>query len=142
MVARFPMGSRTLRRRHCSSTVVGADSLRSRRPRRAHVLSCLSCPSGIIESMFEVSLPDPAELDRCDVAALVAVIEDCARAENAASARRLSAIAELTRRRTASNEHADWACDEWDCAAAEVAAALGLSHRRASVQMHLSLVLK
>ncbi len=91
--------------------------------------------------MFEVSLPDPAELRGSDDAALVGAIEDCARAEAAAAARRLSAIAELTRRRTASDQRANWACDEWDAAAAEVAAALGLSHGRASGQMHLSLAL-
>lgn len=92
--------------------------------------------------MFESSLPDPTELGPLDDAAVVAAIEECARAEAAAAARRLSAIAELTRRRTASEDHANWACDEWDSAAAEVAAALGLTHRRASGQMHLSLSLK
>ncbi len=91
--------------------------------------------------MFDVSLPDPAELRAADDGALVAAIEDCAGAEAAATARRLSAIAELTRRRTGTDERADWACDEWDCAAAEVAAALSLSHGRASGQMHLSLSL-
>jgi Domain of unknown function (DUF222) len=91
--------------------------------------------------MFELVLPDPAELRGSDDAALVGAIEDCARAEAAAAARRLSAIAELTRRRTASDQRANWACDEWDAAAAEVAAALGLSHGRASGQMHLSLAL-
>ncbi len=91
--------------------------------------------------MFEFLLPDPAGLRGCDDAALVGAIEDCARAEAAAAARRLSAIAEVTRRRTASDQRANWACDEWDAAAAEVAAALGLSHGRASGQMHLSLAL-
>lgn len=91
--------------------------------------------------MFEVSLPDPAELRGSGDAALVGAIEECARAEAAVGARRLSAIAELTRRRTASDQRANWACDEWDAAAAEVAAALGLSHGRACGQMHLSLAL-
>ncbi len=91
--------------------------------------------------MCEYVLPDPGELHRADDGAVVAAIEDCARAEAAAAARRLSAIAELTRRRTASDQRANWACDEWDAAAAEVAAALGLSHGRASGQMHLSLAL-
>ncbi|ORW79466.1 hypothetical protein AWC22_19000 [Mycobacterium riyadhense] len=101
----------------------------------------LSVPSPSIAHVFEVALLDSDELRGSDDTALVAAIEDCARAEAAAGARRLSAIAELTRRRTASDECANWACDEWDCAAAEVAAALGLSHRRASGQMHLSLAL-
>jgi Domain of unknown function (DUF222) len=91
--------------------------------------------------MFEVSLPDPAELRGSGDAALVGAIEECARAEAAVGARRLSAIAELTRRRTASDQRANWACDEWDATAAEVAAALGLSHGRACGQMHLSLAL-
>lgn len=74
--------------------------------------------------MFEISLSDPVELRDADDAALLAAIEDCARAEVAAGARRLSAIAELTSRRTGNDQRADWACDGWDCAAAEVAAAL------------------
>ncbi|CKV24739.1 Conserved protein of uncharacterised function. Member of Mycobacterium tuberculosis REP13E12 (part1) [Mycobacterium tuberculosis] len=49
--------------------------------------------------MFEISLSDPVELRDADDAALLAAIEDCARAEVAAGARRLSAIAELTSRR-------------------------------------------
>ncbi len=48
--------------------------------------------------MFEIShTPDPTELCRSDDGALVAAIEDCAPpCEAAASARRLSAIADLT----------------------------------------------
>ena len=91
--------------------------------------------------MFDVSLPDPAELRQADDAALAATIEGCARAEAAVAARRLSAIAELTRRRSGDDERANWACDFWDSAAAEVAAALGISHGKASGQMHLSLTL-
>ncbi len=44
-------------------------------------------------------------------------------------------------RRTGNDQRADWACDFWDCAAAEVAAALTISHGKASGQMHLSLAL-
>ncbi|MCV6984838.1 DUF222 domain-containing protein [Mycobacterium shinjukuense] len=91
--------------------------------------------------MCDTLLPDPGELRSADDPALVAAIENCARAEAAASARRLSAIAELVRRRTGDDETAHWACDSWDSAAAEVAAALGISHGRASGQMHLSLTL-
>lgn len=99
----------------------------------------LSVAATSIAHMFEISLPDPTELCRSDDGALVAAIEDCARVEAAASARRLSAIAELTGRRTGADQRADWACDFWDCAAAEVAAALTISHGKASGQMHLSL---
>ncbi|RER76617.1 DUF222 domain-containing protein, partial [Mycobacterium tuberculosis] len=101
----------------------------------------LSVAATSIAHMFEISLPDPTELCRSDDGALVAAIEDCARVEAAASARRLSAIAELTGRRTGADQRADWACDFWDCAAAEVAAALTISHGKASGQMHLSLAL-
>ena len=65
-------------------------------------------------------------------AELIAAIEDGARAEAAASARRLAAIAELVRRRVDDDERALWAFDPWDGVAAEVAAALNVGHRRAS----------
>lgn len=55
--------------------------------------------------MFEISLSDPVELRDADDAALLAAIEDCARAEVAAGARRLSAIAELTSRRKIGRAH-------------------------------------
>ena len=74
-------------------------------------------------------------------AAVVAAIEAEARAEAAAAARRLAAIAELVRRRCGDDERAHWACDSWDAAAAEVSAALSITHGRASGQMHLSLSL-
>jgi hypothetical protein len=75
-------------------------------------------------------------------AGLIAAVEDCARAEAAATAQRLAAIAELVRRRCADDDTATWACDEWDFAAAEVAAALGVSHGRASGQMHIAETLR
>jgi Domain of unknown function (DUF222) len=56
----------------------------------------------------------------------------------AAAARRLAAIGELVRRRCSDDERAWWACDSWDAAAAEVSAALGVTHGRASGEMHLS----
>jgi Domain of unknown function (DUF222) len=40
------------------------------------------------------------------------------------------------------DERAHWACDFWDFAAAEVAAALGVGHGKASGQMQLSLTLR
>jgi hypothetical protein len=58
-------------------------------------------------------------------------------------ARRLAAIAELTSRRCETDgERAHWACDNWDSAAAEVGAALGVRPRTASSQMQLSLTLR
>ncbi len=93
--------------------------------------------------MFDVSLPDAAELRRAPDAAVVAVIGDYARAEAAAAARRLAAIAELVGRRADGPTHcAHWSCDNWDAMAAEVAAAQGISHAMASGQMYLAVALR
>ncbi len=68
-----------------------------------------------------------------DDAAVVAGIEEAARAEAAAAARRLSAIAELVSRHAdGPTHHAHWSCDNWDAIAAEVAAAQNISHTMAS----------
>jgi hypothetical protein len=86
--------------------------------------------------MFEL------EFAGADDAAVVAAIEDGARAEAAAGARRLAAIGELKRRRVLDDdERARWACDWWDCAAAEVAAAMNISSRKASGQMRIAVAL-
>jgi hypothetical protein len=78
-----------------------------------------------------------------DDAAVVAAIADGARAEAVAGARRLAAIAELKRRRVLDDdERAFWACDWWDCAAAEVAAAMNISARKASGQMRIAVALR
>jgi hypothetical protein len=77
---------------------------------------------------------------------VVGAIGDWARGEAAAAARRLAAIGELVARRCSADEHdpdlvdprSRWACDLWDATAAEVAAALGISARRASSQMYLA----
>ena len=74
---------------------------------------------------------------------LIAAIEDGARAEATAAARRLAAIAELVRRRVEDDDvRALWAFDPWDSAAAEVAAALNVGHRRASGQMRIAVALR
>ena len=85
------------------------------------------------------------ELAEVDDAALIAVIDDAARKEAGEAARRLAAIAELADRRCASElgvarEH--WACDGFDSAAAEVAAALSIGHRAALGQLHQGLALR
>ncbi|HEY6576770.1 MAG TPA: DUF222 domain-containing protein, partial [Mycobacterium sp.] len=95
--------------------------------------------------MFEGELPGASVLAGVDDAALVDAITGWARLEAAAVASRLAAIAELTDRRCRSElatkrEH--WACDAWDSAAAEVAAAQSLSHRAASTLMHQGLALR
>ncbi|MGO4442479.1 DUF222 domain-containing protein [Mycobacterium sp. 2YAF39] len=83
------------------------------------------------------------EFSSADDATVVAAVESSARAEAAAGARRLAAIAELTRRRLLDDdERALWACDWWDCAAAEVAAAMNISQRQASGQMRIAATLR
>ena len=84
-----------------------------------------------------------SEFSTVDDAVVVAAIEECTRAEAAAAARRLAAIAELARRRVDDdNERANWACDSWDSAAAEVASAMTIGHRRASAQMRIAVALR
>lgn len=83
-----------------------------------------------------------SELVSADDAAVVAAIEEWAASEAQAAARRLAAIGELVRRRCSDDEQARWACDSWDAAAAEVSAALGVTHGRASGEMHLSQILR
>ena len=78
----------------------------------------------------------------CDEADARGRDEEWAREEARAAARRLAAVAELVRRRCGDDQHAYWACDSWDAAAAEVSAVLGITHGRASSQMDLSLSLR
>ena len=73
---------------------------------------------------------------------VIAEIVEGARAAAQGEGRRLAGIAELVRLRCAGEEHAWWACDDWDAAAAEVSAILGVTHGRASAQMHLALSLR
>ena len=91
----------------------------------------------MIECMFD------SEFAAADDAEVVAAIEEGTREEAAAGARRLAAIAELARRRVDDeDERATWAFDGWDSAAAEVAAAMTVGHRRASAQMRIALALR
>jgi hypothetical protein len=77
-------------------------------------------------------------------AGVIAAIEEWAVEEARAAARRLSAIAELVRRRCEDDEdhRTYWACDGWDSTAAEVSAALGVTHFRAAGQMDLGRALR
>ncbi|WP_445167562.1 DUF222 domain-containing protein [Mycolicibacterium sp. Dal123E01] len=75
-------------------------------------------------------------------AAVVDAIATFARKENQDAAGRLGAIAELVARRCADDERAHWACDEWDAAAAEVSAILGVTHGRASAEMMTAMSLR
>lgn len=96
----------------------------------------------ILEHVFDSPPPGPETLADADDASVVAAIEEWARLESAAGARRLSAIAELATRRIAEGERAHWACDDWDSAAAEVSVALGVSHGAASRQMDLAITMR
>nr|WP_090278142.1 HNH endonuclease signature motif containing protein [Mycolicibacterium komanii]CRL73511.1 HNH endonuclease [Mycolicibacterium komanii] len=76
-------------------------------------------------------------------AALVAAIAEGARAEAAAAARRLAAIAELVRRKVCDDDDRNRnAFDPWDAVAAEVGAAMTVGHRRASGQMRIAQALR
>lgn len=81
-----------------------------------------------------------SEFATADDAAVVAAIEECTRAEARAGARRLAAIAELARRRVDDDDRS--AFDGWDAAAAEVAAAMTVGHKRASAQMRIAIALR
>lgn len=82
-------------------------------------------------------------LAAADDGAVVAVIEEFTRIEAAAGAARLAAIAELLDRRVAEGDgRANWICDAWDSAAAEVAAAMGIGHRSASREMSIGTALR
>ncbi|MBX7449506.1 13E12 repeat family protein, partial [Mycolicibacterium sp. 3033] len=72
---------------------------------------------------------------------LVDVMTSSAAAAARAEAMRLAAIAELWRRRRRP-ERERWVCADWDAAAAEIGAALGISAGRASVQMDLALAMR
>jgi len=55
----------------------------------------------------------------------------------------VAAIAELKRRHVLEDdERARWACDWWDCTAAEVGAAMNISARKASGQMRIAVALR
>ncbi|OBI79549.1 DUF222 domain-containing protein [Mycobacterium sp. E740] len=78
-----------------------------------------------------------------DVAAVIAVIEECTRAEAALAARRLAATAELTARYTEPDDgRAYLAIDGWRMASAEISAAMGISDRAASRAMCIAMALR
>ena len=98
----------------------------------------------MIECMFDGVGPEV--LASSDDPVVVGAIGGWARGEAGAAARRLAAIGELVARRCGVGEvdpdlvdaRSRWACDRWDATAAEVAAELGVSARRASSQMYLA----
>ena len=86
--------------------------------------------------MFDTMFADATD------SAVISAIEEFTRAEAAAAARRMAAVAEMVHRRCEDDDHAHWSCDGWDSAAAEVSAAAGISHGRASGQMYLGMSLR
>ncbi len=92
--------------------------------------------------MFDTMFPDLDELAGAHESLLVAAVTGWAQIEAAAAARRLAAIAELVARRGLNPATANWACDDWDATAAEVAGALHLTHGKASGQMYLAAALR
>jgi len=104
----------------------------------------MSVSASMVGGVFE-ELAQGDDLSHVDDVALVDAITGWNRAAATVAHHQMAAIAELTHRRCAAEE-ADqrqfWACDAWDSAAAEIAAASGISPRAASTQMHRSLALR
>ncbi|MEO3758361.1 DUF222 domain-containing protein [Mycobacterium sp. B14F4] len=83
--------------------------------------------------------------DNVDDAALITAISETTRSEAAAAAMRSAMIGELVARRVGDDQddpRAWWVCDLWDSTAAEVAAAMNISHRKASGQMRIAETLR
>src|SRR5882757_5495719 len=98
----------------------------------------------MIGDVFE-ELAQGDDLPHVDDAALVDALTGWTRAAATVAFHRMAAIAELTHRRCASEQTVErqlWACDGWDSAAAEIAAASGISPRSASTQMCQGLALR
>jgi hypothetical protein len=94
--------------------------------------------------MFDHQWPGLHDLPSADDSVLAAAIGGWAQVEAAAAARRLAAIGELVARRVRGGpaERGRWSCDNWDAVAAEVAAALNVTHGTASGQMYLATALR
>ncbi|KUI37328.1 HNH endonuclease signature motif containing protein [Mycobacterium sp. GA-2829] len=78
-----------------------------------------------------------------DEAALLAEVEQAAREETQAGARKLAAIAQLTHTSVTFDETCDdWVYDSWAATASEVGAKLTISQKRASGQMRIAIALR
>ncbi|MCW2559129.1 MAG: 13e12 repeat-containing protein, partial [Mycobacterium sp.] len=98
----------------------------------------------MITSVFE-ELAQCDDLPHVDDATLVDALTGWTRAQATVAYHRMAVIAELTHRRCAAEQAVErelWACDGWDSAAAEIAAASGISPRAASTQMCQGLALR
>jgi len=94
--------------------------------------------------MFDVSLPEAADLAVLSDAALVDAAGGWARAENAAGAHKLAVLAEIFTRRTTADagERQLWWIDPDAAVAAELAAALNVSTGMALHQTHRGVALR
>lgn len=83
------------------------------------------------------------ELSGADDTSVVDVMAAANRDEAVAAARRFAAIAELVARHAVGpTDCGRWSCDNWDAMAAQVGAALNISHSLASRQMYQALALR
>ena len=94
--------------------------------------------------MFDNALPEIPALGELSARELVDAARGWARAENAASARKLAVMAELFARRTglAAEDREDWWVDPDAAVAAELAAALDLTQGLALAQTHRGVALR
>jgi Domain of unknown function (DUF222) len=90
----------------------------------------MSLPIDTFRCMFD-------DLDRCDDAGLLRTMGESLRAERVQIARRLVSAGLFIERRIATSmaDTQFWAVDDWDVAAAEIGAELGISRHRASADM-------
>jgi hypothetical protein len=79
------------------------------------------------------SLPEPGVLAEVEDATLVGAITGWLQTSAGAEARAFAAMAELARRRCAEEDERNyWPADPWDCAGAEVAAAMNCGMGKAA----------
>ena len=97
-----------------------------------------------LEHMFDGGLPGVAQLGDLSARELVDAARGWARAENAAAARKLAVMAEIFTRRTGvgAQDRDDWWVDPDAAVAAELAAALALTHGLALHQAHRAVTLR
>jgi hypothetical protein len=104
----------------------------------------MSVFASMVGSVFE-ELAQGDDLAHVDDAALVDAVGGWTRAGATVAYNRMAAMAELTHRRCTSDQAVErelWACDGWDSAAAEIAAASSISPRTAGTQMCQALALR
>ncbi|VEG52095.1 protein of uncharacterised function DUF222/HNH endonuclease [Mycolicibacterium aurum] len=94
--------------------------------------------------MFDQSVPEPSQLDGLSAAELVDAARACARAENAACARKLAVMAEIFVRRTRlpAADRENWWVDPDAAVSAELAAAQHITSGLALHQTHRGVALR